>query len=158
MFCPRCGGEYREGFTWCADCDVALVEDLPEELDGEVEATEESAGEVELPAALPDADAEPRSLRLRELGLVLFVLFADRLVVLFERLYGAPPGQGFGDGATAWDLGDITTNLAAVCVLVNVLFRKGRSLGSLGVATGASDLPPGRALAVVGPRPLGYRR
>jgi hypothetical protein len=26
MFCPVCGGEYREGFTRCADCEVLLVE------------------------------------------------------------------------------------------------------------------------------------
>ncbi|HEV3077275.1 MAG TPA: DUF2007 domain-containing protein [Thermoanaerobaculia bacterium] len=29
MFCPACGGEYREGFTRCDDCDVDLVETLP---------------------------------------------------------------------------------------------------------------------------------
>lgn len=31
MFCPSCRGEYREGFSQCADCEVALVplEDLP---------------------------------------------------------------------------------------------------------------------------------
>lgn len=30
MFCPKCGDEYRPGFTRCADCDVDLVETLPE--------------------------------------------------------------------------------------------------------------------------------
>jgi Putative prokaryotic signal transducing protein len=26
VFCPKCGDEYRPGFTRCADCDVDLVE------------------------------------------------------------------------------------------------------------------------------------
>jgi hypothetical protein len=29
VVCPECGGEYREGFFTCADCEVALVESLP---------------------------------------------------------------------------------------------------------------------------------
>ena len=29
MICPKCGSEYRDGFTCCADCDVALVEPPP---------------------------------------------------------------------------------------------------------------------------------
>jgi hypothetical protein len=29
MFCPKCGAEYREGFTQCADCGVPLVWDEP---------------------------------------------------------------------------------------------------------------------------------
>ncbi|MRR15324.1 MAG: hypothetical protein EG826_02580 [Deltaproteobacteria bacterium] len=29
MFCPKCGAEYREGFTHCADCSVDLVSDEP---------------------------------------------------------------------------------------------------------------------------------
>ena len=31
MFCPRCGAEYRPGFTECADCHVPLVDRLPGE-------------------------------------------------------------------------------------------------------------------------------
>ncbi len=28
MFCPKCKGEYREGFTSCAECGVDLVQEL----------------------------------------------------------------------------------------------------------------------------------
>jgi hypothetical protein len=31
MYCPSCRAEYREGFFRCEDCDVDLVENLPEE-------------------------------------------------------------------------------------------------------------------------------
>ncbi len=31
MYCPQCRAEYREGFTECAYCGVALVEELPPE-------------------------------------------------------------------------------------------------------------------------------
>ena len=31
VYCPNCRGEYRSGFTWCKDCDVALVDELPPE-------------------------------------------------------------------------------------------------------------------------------
>ena len=30
MFCPNCRSEYRTGFVRCSDCDVALVDHLPE--------------------------------------------------------------------------------------------------------------------------------
>jgi hypothetical protein len=33
MYCPKCKAEYREGFAQCADCEVELVDTLPE--DGE---------------------------------------------------------------------------------------------------------------------------
>lgn len=28
MFCPKCRTEYREGFTFCSDCNADLVESL----------------------------------------------------------------------------------------------------------------------------------
>lgn len=31
MYCPKCRSEFREGFVECADCLVALVENLPPE-------------------------------------------------------------------------------------------------------------------------------
>jgi len=31
MYCPQCGAEYREGFTECADCRVALLAGAPPE-------------------------------------------------------------------------------------------------------------------------------
>jgi len=31
MFCPKCKCEYREGFDFCADCKIQLVEELPSE-------------------------------------------------------------------------------------------------------------------------------
>ena len=31
MFCPKCRGEFREGFVRCIKCDVDLVETLPED-------------------------------------------------------------------------------------------------------------------------------
>jgi len=31
MFCPKCKVEYRSGFTRCSDCEVDLVDVLPEE-------------------------------------------------------------------------------------------------------------------------------
>ena len=34
MYCPNCKAEYRQGYTRCADCDVELVEELPEEASG----------------------------------------------------------------------------------------------------------------------------
>ena len=31
MYCPQCKAEYRQGFTRCADCDVDLLDTLPQE-------------------------------------------------------------------------------------------------------------------------------
>src|SRR5437773_4586801 len=51
MFCPQCKGEYQEGFTECADCQIPLVDDLlPSESDDERKA-------VDLVEVLSTADA-----------------------------------------------------------------------------------------------------
>lgn len=36
MFCPECEAEYREGFTECSDCGVALVHTLAPRLHEEI--------------------------------------------------------------------------------------------------------------------------
>jgi hypothetical protein len=33
MYCPQCKAEYRPGFTRCSDCDLDLVDALPQELE-----------------------------------------------------------------------------------------------------------------------------
>ena len=44
MFCPKCEAEFREGFSTCSDCDVALVAKLPKEPDPEYIEYEEILG------------------------------------------------------------------------------------------------------------------
>jgi hypothetical protein len=41
MYCPKCRAEYRPDFNRCADCDVGLVHELPEEPIPEFVAYEE---------------------------------------------------------------------------------------------------------------------
>lgn len=33
MYCPQCGVEYREGFSRCSDCQVALTPGVPPQVD-----------------------------------------------------------------------------------------------------------------------------
>jgi hypothetical protein len=42
MWCPLCGAEYREGFTVCSDCQVALVADPPGEPSAYASTVDES--------------------------------------------------------------------------------------------------------------------
>jgi hypothetical protein len=48
-YCPQCRAEYREGFTECADCHVALVPELPPAPPDEVDPVE-----TEMVMNLPD--------------------------------------------------------------------------------------------------------
>ncbi|MEW6679482.1 MAG: DUF2007 domain-containing protein [bacterium] len=64
LYCPNCRGEYREGFTECADCFVPLVKNLPpEEPEPRIEyidlikiATCYNPGEVALVKSIFDAN------------------------------------------------------------------------------------------------------
>ena len=48
MYCPQCKGEYREGFTQCADCQIPLVDELPQ--------TESDDAPIDLVEVLSAAD------------------------------------------------------------------------------------------------------
>ena len=150
MFCPRCRDEYREGFTWCHDCDVALMEALPDEPDTiavEDGDTEEEAEDSDAAPAHPAA--EP--LRVLELGLVLFIGFGYSLVSSFYhwwhrvRVGATIPGSDSVLSA----LDRIAASVPPICVLIYVLSRQGRSLRHLGVTRRWSDLPLGLALAAL---------
>jgi len=53
VFCPKCGSEYRPGYSRCAPCGVDLVE----ELEGPLDAV---AGDPHRAAPLAWSEAEPR--------------------------------------------------------------------------------------------------
>ena len=77
MYCPECGGEYREGFTHCADCDVDLVEALP--------TSPEEDPDTELVTVLEAGDPAELALAeslLRESGIPFFKK-GDQLQNLF---------------------------------------------------------------------------
>lgn len=46
-WCPKCRYEYKEGYTMCADCNVALVDELPpEEKENDLNIIEEEASGI----------------------------------------------------------------------------------------------------------------
>jgi len=91
MFCPVCKSEYRDGFTKCSDCDVELVDHLPEAQPErqDVDATEllwsgdeEGTGEL-IAEALDDANIYYRDEkvifgRYHEFGRPVFKLWINR--------------------------------------------------------------------------------
>ena len=93
MFCPQCGGEYRSGFTLCADCGVELVAEMP--------AAESAEGETGPLAALevtndPDLLAELTG-RL-EVAEVPYVVQAGTALALMEE-----EGSLFAGRPEAWE-------------------------------------------------------
>jgi hypothetical protein len=149
VFCPRCRDEFREGFTWCRGCDVALVDTLPE---APPELLPEPAAGSSAVAVPEDGRDEARVLRLRGLGLVLMVALA---VPLFARLeYWMEPSLGLAATSAAdfvrSELILGVETLALVGVMVYVLFRQGRSWRELGLTARGSDLLYGAALAPLG--------
>ena len=40
MFCPQCKAEYRPGFIRCSDCDIELVDRLPDEQNASIDFQE----------------------------------------------------------------------------------------------------------------------
>jgi hypothetical protein len=58
MFCPRCGAEYRAGFTRCSDCDLELVDERP----GEHPDKHLDEPLDERPAENPSDDGKPSQL------------------------------------------------------------------------------------------------
>lgn len=64
MYCPTCRSQYRPGFTWCKDCDVSLVDEIPDEVKPEfinlVEALSiADAGQIPLIKSILEAEEIP---------------------------------------------------------------------------------------------------
>ena len=66
MFCPKCESEYRDGFTECADCRIALVPEVPieepdqqEYVDFKELLTTNNQGEIALFKSILEAEEIP---------------------------------------------------------------------------------------------------
>jgi membrane protease YdiL (CAAX protease family) len=97
MFCPRCHDEFREGFTRCQACDVALVESLTAE-PGETES--EDGPLVTVGRYFSPIEAHGRRMALEQAGLRAWV--SDEAI---GATYGVAVGVGLQvraeDAATA---------------------------------------------------------
>jgi membrane protease YdiL (CAAX protease family) len=157
MHCPSCRGEFREGFTWCQDCETSLVPLLlakPAQVERlrawreppeDEEQEEPEEGEV-----TGGAEPDPvRSLRAVELLLVLFVAFASPLLSALHIWWNGTPPKNYGLASYS-GFARIVSSTSAIAVLCYVLFRQGRNLRQLGLTAEKSDIAPTLLLTVLG--------
>jgi hypothetical protein len=89
-WCPKCGAEYRPGFTTCADCGVALVDDPPAPtLDPLVPTAHPDRRIVEL-ARVPALEARMLVNRLRAEGALTADVGAEPIYGSFNFAAGIP--------------------------------------------------------------------
>ncbi len=81
-FCPSCHSEYRLGFTRCSDCDVQLVDCLPDENSGNYHQDELELVEM---GTFPDPLQAQMIQELLEINGIVSLLHSD-----------ASAGAGFG--------------------------------------------------------------
>lgn len=78
MFCPICKCEYRQGFTTCTDCDVALVAESP---DGDALETEYRKGAGDSPSTLvPIFETHDQG----DIALIKLALDAEEIIYHFS--------------------------------------------------------------------------
>jgi threonine dehydrogenase-like Zn-dependent dehydrogenase len=103
LWCPQCSGEFRAGITTCPDCSVALVNDLPDDVEP---SRRESAPVprfgpdehvVEL-MRLPAVEAEMVATRLRDAGIRAVVFGVGTAGRLAAIQYAQGSGVMVSDG------------------------------------------------------------
>ncbi|MCR5626972.1 MAG: hypothetical protein K6F99_06605 [Lachnospiraceae bacterium] len=104
MWCPKCGSEYREGFTECAYCHVPLVEEepvIPEDEaeepkpvldeDNNILLTAEEAQEEYYRPVKPYRTVADRSNDMRTSGYTLTAVGVLGLIILLLCIFGVIP-------------------------------------------------------------------
>src|SRR5919106_4552607 len=88
MYCPQCKSEYREGITACAECQVPLVESIPEE---DEEFDDEDSGIKVLLETTHPTDLDSLIVQLEERGIPYVLQSGTALPILEGRLTATLP-------------------------------------------------------------------